>query len=289
MSVTHLERLFPSELTAILQRKPAIVLPFGTIEWHSHHLPVGLDSLKAQALAERIADAADIILGPLTPWAVGGVPFPYTIKFDLPLIETLMLRIFEQMAVFGFRAVLALTGHFGLEQTLAIKRASLHFMRQSPIMVWGAGEFECVVALGYKGDHAAKWETSLLWAAHPDLIRLDAVAADQPLPGIQGEDPRGSATQQSGETAADAIVSRWAALSDELLQLDGVQRMQYLEALAAGVRVLEATLAERQAKPRAQVPPLATTAYIDHLEALYRFDFPAAQRHAELKLTNLQT
>ncbi|MBX3084560.1 MAG: creatininase family protein [Anaerolineae bacterium] len=288
MPVTYLERLFPHELAAILQRKPALVLPFGTIEWHSYHLPVGLDSLKAQALAERIAETADIILGPLTPWAVGGVPFPYTIKFDLPLIETLMVRIFEQMAVFGFKVVLALTGHFGLEQTLAIKRASLQFMRQSPITVWGAGEFEAAVALGYKGDHAAKWETSLLWASHSDLIRLDAVAADQPLPGVQGEDPRGSASQQLGETAVQAIVSRWAALSDDLLQLDGVRRMQYIEALSVGVRVLEALLAERQAKPRSQVPPLATPAYLDHLDALYRFDFPAAQRHAELKLTNLQ-
>jgi creatinine amidohydrolase len=288
MPISRLEELFPAALEQRLATRPLIILPFGTIEWHSYHLPLGLDSLKAQALCEGIAERGDAVLGPLTSWAVGGVPFPYTLRFDLDLIETLMVRIFEQMAVLGFRVVLALTGHYGLEQTLAIKRASLRVMRAYPITVWAAGDFEAVVDLGYRGDHAAKWETSLLWAQRPDLIRLDSIPRSEPLDGILGEDPRGNASADVGASTGQAIVYRWAALGERLLtNTSALQRMQYLEALAAGVRVMDKLLAERSVKPRSQVPSLTTTAYLDHLTALYTGDYLTAQVRAEAKLIDL--
>lgn len=288
MTLYRLEELFPVDLEQHIAERPLIVLPFGTTEWHSYHLPIGLDSIKAQALCERIAAQADAVLGPLTSWAVGAVPFPHATRFDLDLIETLMQRIFEQMAMLGFRVVIAITGHYGLEQTLAIKRAALKVMRNFPVTVWAAGEFEPVIDVGYLGDHAAKWETSLLWAFRPDLIRLEAVPASQPLIGILGEDPRYSASQALGESTAQVLVERWAALGERLLtHTTNVQQMQYIEALAAGVRVTERLLAERSVKPRSQVPPLTTQSYLDYLTALYQGDYPTAQKQAEAKLIEL--
>ncbi len=288
MAAYRLEELSPADLERLLANRPVVILPFGTIEWHSYHLPLGLDSLKAQALCEQLASRADAALGPLTPWAVGGVPFPHTIRFDLDLIETLMVRIFEQMAILGFRVVIGLTGHYGLEQTLAIKRASLKVMRAYPITVWAAGEFESVIDLDYRGDHAARWETSLLWALRPDLVHLDAVESTQPLDGIIGEDPRQSASRSLGETTVQAIVERWSGLTDRLLtDTSRVHRAQYIEALAVAVRVMENLLTARMIKPRPQVPPLATPAYLAHLQALYQGDYPAALKHAEAKLIDL--
>lgn len=289
MPVSRLEEFFPADFERRIATRPIVVLPFGTVEWHSYHLPIGLDSLKAQALCEGIAERADAVLGPLTSWAVGGVPFPHTLRFDLDLIETLMVRVFEQMAVVGFRVVLALTGHYGLEQTLAIKRASLRVMRANPVTIWAAGDFEAAIDLGYHGDHAAKWETSVLWAQRPDLIRLDARPLSEPLDGIIGTDPRSSASAELGKSTAQAIINRWAALGERLLtNTSHVQRMQYVEALAASVRVIDKLLAERAAKPRSQVPSLTTPAYLDHLGALYAGDYSAAQARAEAKLIDLR-
>jgi len=288
MPVSRLEEFFPTDFEHRIAIRPLIVLPFGTVEWHSHHLPIGLDSLKAQALCEGIAQRADAVLGPLTSWAVGGMPFPHTLRFDLDLIETLMVSVFEQMALLGFRVVLALTGHYGLEQTLAINRASLRVMRANPVTIWAAGDFEAVVDLGYHGDHAAKWETSVLWAQRPDLIRLDARAPSEPLDGIIGTDPRTSASAELGTSTMQAIVDRWAALGERLLtNTTAVQRIQYVEALAAGVRVMERLLDERATNARSQVPALITPSYLGHLAALYGGDYPAAQKNAETKLIDL--
>jgi hypothetical protein len=42
------------------------------------------------------------------------------------------------------------------------------------------------------------------------------------------------------------------------------------------------------AKPRSEVPSLTTPAYLEHLRALYRADYPAGQKQAGAKLINLK-
>jgi creatinine amidohydrolase len=286
--VLRLSEMLPDELERCLGSTPLVVLPFGTIEWHSYHLPVGLDGLKADRICEGVALQTSGVLAPTTWWAVGGVPFPHTMRFDADLIERLTLDLFRQMALLGFKAIVAVTGHYGLEQTLVVKRTAVTAMRTLPVTVWSGGEFEVVTDLGYTGDHAGPWETSLLWAAHPDLVRLDAVAAGKPLDGVLGEDPRIHASREAGERMLGEITQRLSTLGLRLLSgTGGVERAQYLEACAAGVRVLERLLAERAVRPKSQVPPVATPAYIDYLQSIYNGDYRSAQRHAEARLVDL--
>ena len=278
----------PAELERRLEENPLLVLPFGTMEWHSYHLPIGLDSLKAAALCERLAARTGATLGPITHWAVGGVSFPLTLQFELGLIETLAQDIFRQMAALGFRVIVALTGHFSLNQLIALKRAALDTMRASPATVFAGAEYEVVTDAGYHGDHAAKWETSLLWAVRPDLVYLTEVHPAQPLDGIIGEDPRTGASPALGEELVERILQRLADLSQRLLgQTPPAERARHIEALAAGVRVLERLAAERAVRPKSEVPPVVTPAYVQYLEALYHGNYLDAQRHAEAKLDNL--
>ncbi len=283
----HLAEMLPAELETQIAAKPIVVLPFGTLEWHSYHLPIGLDSLKVEALGEQVAERTGAILAPTNYWAVGGVPFPYTLRFDLDLVETLARQLFQQMGVFGFRVILAQTGHYGLEQLVAVKRAAVATMRTSNLTIFAGAEYEMVTDLGYHGDHAAKWETSLLAATHPDLVRMHAIEPGRPLDGILGEDPRPSASTQLGEETIAEIVARLAAWAERSLELSGVARSQYIEAVAAGVRVLERLLTERQVKPKSQVPPVVTPAYLSFLQALYSGDYGAAIHHAETKWVDL--
>lgn len=85
------------------------------------------------------------------------------------------------------------------------------------------------------------------------------------------------------------IVERLASIADRLLTATSpIERMQYIEAASTGVRVLEWLLAERAAKPKSQVPPVATPAYILYLQAIHAGDYKAAQQHAETRLTDLR-
>ncbi len=287
MSLRRLEELFPAEIEACLAACPLLVLPLGTIEWHSHHLPLGLDGLVAQSLCERIAAETGAVLAPVSYWAVGGVPYPYTLDLPAETVEPVLEAILAQFGAMGFRVLVAFTGHFGLDHTLALKRAALHVMKRSPVTILPITEYDLVTD-HYTGDHAGTGETSLLLASRPDLVRLDAVAADQTLDGVIGPDPRGTASTALGETLADTIVERAQAMAKRLLAgTTALERASYIDALSAGVAVLAKTSQQRRLVPKSQVPPLTTPAYLSYCQALYTADYRAARAYAERKLADL--
>ena len=289
MTAYPLAELFPDEVQTRLDARPVLVLPFGTIEWHSYHLPVGLDGLVAEAIGRDIAARADAVLAPVSYWAVGGVPYPFTLNLPASLIEPLLVGVFEQFGAMGFRVIVAFTGHFGLEQTLTLKRAALAVMARSPVTILPVTEYDLSTDAGYKGDHAATGETSLLWALRPDLVRLDVVASDVPLDGVLGSDPRGTASVEQGRAWLDTITAHTAEVAGRLLEgTTPIQRADFIEALAAGVRVLEKTLEARRALPKAQVPSITTPAYLAYCQAIYQGDYRAAKAHAEKKLLDLR-
>lgn len=288
MTAYPIEALFPEQLQDRLDKCPTLVLGFGTIEWHSYHLPLGLDGLVAQGLAERVARRLDAVLAPVSYWAAGGVAYPYTLNLPGRVVEPLLEALFEQFAAMGFRLIVGLTGHFGLEQTLILKRAGVAVMRRSPVTILPVTEYDMTTDIGYKGDHASTGETSLLWALRPELVRLDAVSPGAPLDGVLGPDPRGSASETLGQELLEQIAGRTAEVAARLLRHTApLERAAYVEALAAGVRVLERTLRERGTRPKSLVPSITTPAYLAHCRAIYSGAYALAQSEAERKLDDL--
>lgn len=288
MTIYRLETLFPEEIADRLAARPILVLPFGTIEWHSHHLPVGLDGIVAEGIGEATAAKADAVLAPVSWSAVGGVPYPYTLDLPVEVIEPLLVATFEQYGAMGFKVIVAFTGHFGLAQTLTLKRAALTVMRRSPVTILPVTEYDLTTDIGYKGDHAGEGETSLLWALRPELVRLDAVAADAPLDGVLGQDPRGVASAERGQKLLDDIASRNAEVGLRLLnRTSPVQRADYIAALDAGVKVLDRTQTLRDVGPKSAVPSISTPAYLAHCQAIYAGNYREAKKQADRKLADL--
>jgi creatinine amidohydrolase len=286
--VYKLEEMFPPDLDRRIAENPILVLPFGTIEWHSYHLPVGLDGLVAAGLAKRIAELSDAVLAPVSYYAVGGVPYPYTLDLPIHVIEPLYEATFEQYGAMGFDVIVAFTGHFGLAQTLTLKRAALTVMQRSPITILPATEYDMTTDAGYTGDHAAVGETSLLWALREDLIKLDAVPAEDALDGVLGQDPRGEASREHGERIFETIASRTAEVAQRLLSnTDALARVDYIQALRAAVRVMAKIQALRDVHPKSTVPSIGTPAYRAHCQAMYRGEYREAKALAEKKLADL--
>lgn len=287
MSIHRLERLFPNEIKDRIAQMPILVIPLGTIEWHSHHLPLGLDGLVATAVSEQIAERANAVLAPVSYWAVGGVPFPYTLNMPASIIEPVLEAVFEQYSAMGFRVIVAFTGHFGIEQTISVKRAALAVMRRSEAAILPVAEYDLTSDIGYTGDHAGIGETSLMWAVNSNLVHLDSVPATTTLEGIIGEDPRGKASREWGNKLMDTISSRAAEVALRFLHQGMSTRKTFMEALDSGIRALELTAEQRQLHGRENVPPIATPSYRSHLEAIYRGDYAAAKEFAARKLSDL--
>jgi hypothetical protein len=69
------------------------------------------------------------------------------------------------------------------------------------------------------GDHAGKWETSLLWYLRPDCVDMSVYQGreTEPLTGVFGLDPRRTASVEIGRQASDAIVQGMIGKAEELL------------------------------------------------------------------------
>ncbi|HWQ02314.1 MAG TPA: creatininase family protein [Gaiellaceae bacterium] len=272
--IHRLEELGPFALEKRLAEKPAPVLPLGTIEWHSYHLPLGLDLLKAQAIAERTAELAEGVLAPPSWWAAGGVPQPYTLRLSGSVTEPVLTAVLDGFAEMGFRAICLLNGHYGLENSIAVRRAAMACADATVIPV---ADYELLTDLGATGDHAGVFETALLLPGRPDLVHLE-IEGD--LPGVIGDDPRSRATPELGEQALELASSRAAALLDRALL---EPREPIAGALAAAVEALEVLWRLRQDLPREQVPAVTTLTWIRHLERFREGDWAEARDAAAAK------
>jgi creatinine amidohydrolase/Fe(II)-dependent formamide hydrolase-like protein len=109
--------------------------------------------------------------------------------------------------------IVVLSGHYGPPHIAALVEAANLFtiwQTQRQTRVWIIPEYDLVTDLGYRGDHAAKWETAILMYLRPELVdlsRLDDRTSGE-AGGILGEDPRQTATPELGGQIVDAIVER---------------------------------------------------------------------------------
>jgi len=223
----QMQLMRPGQLEAALRRFPVVYVPFGLIEWHGRHLPLGNDALKAHAILVKCAEV------------YGGVVYPpiffpsatYTHGRGLPEADLtykvpLLTALFEQLKGTGLRVIIGVSGH-NIEEQIAMIVTALE-----PVVaddtVAGAGLWEISLSLGEESDsdHAAKWETSNMMFFYPDLVDLSALgdgplAPDmQPPDGIGGLDPRVHASAEVGrrnaQLAAEAIGKKARALLESL-------------------------------------------------------------------------
>jgi creatinine amidohydrolase len=280
--VVRLAEQHPRDLEAALERCPALLLPLGTIEWHGHHLPLGLDGIKAEAIATEAARLSGAMLAPTSWFAADGVPRPFTLRLERAPVRELLTATLCQLAGMGFRAIVVVNGHYGLQNSLAVREAALSCMEQGAATVLPVAEYEVLLGLGSEADHAGIFETSLLEAIRPDLVRLAGHPADVPLDGVIGADPRGAASVALGERALAHTAARLTAALERALD-PAFARDAYRAALQAGLDALAAIAELRARLPREQVPPPLTGSWRAYLQALDTGDFALARRHAEQK------
>lgn len=240
MAEVRWENLRPRAMERRVNEYPVVYVPFGSLEWHGFHNPLGLDTLKAYALCLRAAERGGGIVAPPTFWPVDGMPHPWTVRMSEELIYKLAVAIYEQMAHVGFKVVIALTGHYGIQQLVPIKKSALDVMYRSGLSIHALPEYEVVSYDGYRGDHAAKCETSLAQALFPELVDLsEAEPEGQPMDGVGGMDPRIHASAEWGEKMAGLISERLVSMADRLLKSSPRERSHFIAASASHCHLLE--------------------------------------------------
>lgn len=239
------ERLRPTEISAIRKQFPVAYLPLGTLEWHGLHDPVGLDGLKAAALAARCADEAGGLVFPtlyygenregelieMFPEYQDKIAEELGISADLfspgymgrsilaqvNSYRDLIFHTLCEITSLGFEAIVPIAGHYPLKaHAESASKIFYQFccrsreLKKIPV-VWTFSDYDLVEDL-YPGaaDHAGFWETSLLMALEPGLVDLSTLPPDESeLVGVlKSNRPVKESNADFGEEAVNRILDR---------------------------------------------------------------------------------
>ncbi len=224
----------PLDLDLAIKEFSIAYVPFGALEWHAEHSILGLDSVKATEICRRTAQITGGVLFPCVNWgAFRTMNFPYTFHFSKRAMRKMTRHMAKQLYKMGFKIIVLLTGHYPKGQIKQVRKAAKKVSKShKDCFAIGIPEQALVTDLGYIGDHAAEWETSIMLAINSDYVHLERLEKGLNFPercerhGIMGKDPLLHASKEKGEKALNEIVKR---LSEAVLQVKKESTMKSFE------------------------------------------------------------
>jgi creatinine amidohydrolase len=186
----------PDFVEAIHQSQGVCVLPFGIIEKHGPHLPLGTDLLDVRyAVINAVKQEYAVVF----PEYYFGQIFearqqPGTVAYSLSTQLTLLQETVGEMSRNGCKKVVIVNGHGGNESLLPLfAQSQLAGPRDYVVYVFGLPHLDVPGRPAMKSPmdmHAGEGETSHMLAARPDLVHQDRATQEsgedqhrQSLPG----------------------------------------------------------------------------------------------------------
>ncbi|MCP5196123.1 MAG: mycofactocin biosynthesis peptidyl-dipeptidase MftE [Gammaproteobacteria bacterium] len=189
------ELTWPDVAQAVVSGVTTVILPLGATEQHGPHLPLGTDTCRAAALAERLAERLPALIAPVIPIGCSDEHsgFAGLLSLEAETLAAMIVDCARRMVEWGIQRLIVLSAHGGNGRALALAETRLR--QELPMLaVWIpdasmiCGEIVLAIAaeagLPYNavGLHAGEWETSELLRLHPEQVCMDRAA-----PGHTGD------------------------------------------------------------------------------------------------------
>jgi creatinine amidohydrolase len=202
-----------TEVDEAMKDRPVGILPVGAIEAHGPHLPLSADTVIAIAMARRGAaklkehGVPALILPPVSfTVADFAADFAGTISVT-PQTSVALLKDVCVFASKKFRAVALANIHLEPRHIECLKQALEEARKAGASVCWAditkKRWSETLGEAFAKGDHAGAFETSLMMAAAPDMVRERERISLAPMDGLMGPLKKGAKTfgEAGGEDA----------------------------------------------------------------------------------------
>jgi creatinine amidohydrolase len=177
---SHWEELTAADFqTAIAQSKSTCILPFGILEKHGPHMPLGTDLLKVRAAVFQAVQREYAVVFP--EYYFGQIfearHEPGTIAYSTHLQLDLLQETSDEMARNGCKKIIIVNGHGGNENLLPFF-AQTQLEKPHDYVVYVLPILETPPGGPPKKSsgpdmHAGESETSKMLIARPDLVHMD--------------------------------------------------------------------------------------------------------------------
>jgi creatinine amidohydrolase len=179
--------------------RTVVIAPIAACEQHSRHLPTLTDTLLVTAVAEGVEERLpqQVLLLP-TQWLGASshhLRFGATLSAEVDTHITLLGDLLRPLLEDGYQRILVLNGHGGNVDTMQVALRRLHAQfpdRQlTAASYWDLAAQElAAIAEGPRKTmgHACEFETSMVLALRPDLVRREEIRDDPPPsePALRG-------------------------------------------------------------------------------------------------------
>ena len=183
------EMTWPAVAGAVAAGAVTVILPLGATEQHGPHLPLGTDTFRAVALADRLAEFLPAAL--VAPALSVGCSdehqgFAGLLSLDRETLASVIVDCARRMAGWGVGRLLILSAHGGNGRALDLAAARL--AEEVPglrVVVLGSATAlsDAILAVAARegiaadavGLHAGEGETSEMLALRPDLVLMESV------------------------------------------------------------------------------------------------------------------
>ncbi len=170
-----------------------VVAPIAACEQHSRHLPTFTDTILVTAVAEGVEQRLpkQVLLLP-TQWMGASshhLRFGATLSAEVDTHVTMICDMLTPLIEDGYQRLMVLNGHGGNIDTMhmALRRLQTRYPRRqvTAASYWDIAEKELAeLAEGPRKTmgHACEFETSMVMALRPELVRRDEIKNDPPPP-----------------------------------------------------------------------------------------------------------
>jgi creatinine amidohydrolase len=186
MGVLLLERMTWPEVRAEVEGgRDTVVVPFGAVEQHGPHLPLGTDAMFGDEIGRAAAERLNAFLAPTIRVGCSHhhLAFAGTISLEEETFHRVVGDIVKALAAHGFKRIVLLPTHGGnfrpLGEALArlgplegVKVIAFTDVRELASATMGVGA-ELGITPAEGGVHAGEWETSMMLAMRPELVSME--------------------------------------------------------------------------------------------------------------------
>lgn len=183
------EMAWPAVTGAVAAGAATVILPLGATEQHGPHLPLGTDTFRAMALADRLAEILpDALVAPALPVGCSDEHqgFAGLLSLDRETLASVIVDCARRMAGWGVCRLLILSAHGGNGDALDLAASRLaEEMPELRVVVLGDATdlSDAILAVAARegiaadavGLHAGEGETSEMLALRPDLVLMERI------------------------------------------------------------------------------------------------------------------
>lgn len=182
----------PQFIEAVEKSEGVCLLPLGVIEKHGDHLPLGTDVYLSRAISIRAAQIEPAVVFP--PYFFTQIfearHTPGTVGINSQVMYDLLQTTCDEIARNGLKKIILVNGHGGNRHflphfiMLQLERRRDYVVYLPKPDVWYRDEafvkaWQEMSQSKIRNEHAGEAETSMMLAAHPELVDLPAVATGQ--------------------------------------------------------------------------------------------------------------